>query len=165
MNAIAAVNEKGYIGKNGSLLYSIREDMAYFVRMTKGKCVVMGRKTLLTLPSGKGLKGRRNFVLSRSMTDGEAAERGVTVVRSVEELLRALENEGVSGEEVFVIGGSEIYTLLLPYCDALYITRIADGKEGDASFPTIPSDFSLQKGEPLFSDGYAYSFDVYVRQR
>ncbi|MBQ9369786.1 MAG: dihydrofolate reductase [Clostridia bacterium] len=165
MNAIAAVNEKGYIGRNGTLLYSIPEDMAYFVKMTRGKCVVMGRKTLLSLPGGKGLKNRQNYVLSRAMTEAEALERGVTVVRSPEELLRCLDEAGIPTEEVFVIGGSEIYALLMPYCDTLYITRVLDDAVGDASFPAISGDFTLQKGEPLTSSGYAYSFDIYVRQR
>ena len=165
MNAIAAVNEKGYIGKDGTLLYSIKEDMAYFVKMTKGKCVVMGRKTLSSLPGGKGLRNRRNFVLSRTMTEAEAAERDVTVVRSPEDLFRALREQGIPTEEAFVIGGSEIYSLLLPYCDTLYITRVLDDAVGDAVFPAIPNDFTLKKGEPLTSDGYAYRFDVYVRQR
>jgi len=164
MNAIAAVNEKGYIGRNGTLLYSIPEDMAYFVKMTRGKCVVMGRKTLLSLPGGKGLKNRQNYVLSRTMTEAEAAERGVTVVRSVEELLRALHEQGISTEDVFVIGGSEIYSLLMPQCDTLYITRVSDDAVGDASFPVIPEDFSLQKGDLSTSSGYEYRFDVYVRQ-
>ena len=165
MNAIAAVNEKGYIGRNGTLLYSIPEDMAYFVRMTKGKCVVMGRKTLLSLPGGKGLKNRQNYVLSRAMTEAEALDRGVTVVRSVDELLRALDEAGISTDEVFVIGGSEIYALLLPHCDTLYITRILDDTVGDASFPPIPDTYVLKKGELLTSGGYAYRFDVYAEKR
>ena len=164
MNAIAAVNEKGYIGRNGTLLYSISEDMAYFVKMTRGKCVVMGRKTLLSLPGGKGLKNRQNYVLSRAMTEAEALERGVTVIRSVDELLRALDAASISTEEVFVIGGSEIYALLLPYCDTLYITRVLDGTVGDAFFPAISDTYTLTKGEPLTSGGYTYRFDVYVRE-
>ena len=75
MNAIAAVNLKGYIGKGGDLMYSIKEDLAFFARTTKGKTMVMGRRTLLSLPGGKGLKGRTNIVLSRTMTEKEAAER------------------------------------------------------------------------------------------
>ena len=163
MNAIAAVNEKGYIGKGGTLLYSIPEDMAYFVKMTKGKCVVMGRKTLHSLPNGKGLKGRRNFVLSRSMSAEEAAAAGVTVVSDPEALLSFIREAGIPSEDVFVIGGGEIYKLLLPYCDTLYITRVLDDAIGDVSFPDIPADYTLRKGELLSSGGYEYSFDVYVR--
>ena len=164
MNAIAAVNALQYIGKQGDLLYSIKEDMAFFVAKTRGKTVVMGRKTLLSLPAGKGLKGRKNFVLSRAMSEAEAKEREVTVVRSTEALLAALKEAGIPSEEVFVIGGSEIYKELLPYCDTLYITRVEDKTVGDVSFPDIPSNFSLIKGETKHSDGFDYSFDTYVRQ-
>ena len=164
MNAIAAVNTLNYIGKSGALLYSIREDMAYFVSMTKGKCVVMGRKTLLSLPGGKGLKGRRNYVISRTMTEAEAAERGVTALASPEALLEALDREGIPSEDVFVIGGGEIYSLLLPYCDKLYITRVLSEDVGDVSFPAIPPSFVLHEGEEHFSEGYRYRFDTYVRQ-
>jgi len=165
MNAIAAVNKKGYIGKNDTLLYNIPEDMAYFVKTTRGKCVVMGRKTLLSLPGGKGLKGRKNIVLSRTMSEEEATARDVTVVRSPELLLPLLSEQGIPSEDVFVIGGSEIYTLLLPYCDTLYITRIEDDAVGDVSFPVIPSDYTLTKGERLESSGYVFSFDIYAKQR
>jgi len=165
MNAIAAVNRQGYIGKQGELLYSIREDMAYFVATTRGKAVVMGRKTLLSLPGGKGLKNRRNFVISRTMTEEEAAERGVTVVRTPEALIALLQAENIDTDDVFVIGGGEVYALLMPYCDKLYITRVEDDQTGDVRFPDIPSDFALAKGEKKRSDGYEYSFDLYVRQR
>ena len=166
MNAIAAVNEKGYIGRNGTLLYSIPEDMAYFVKMTRGKCVVMGRKTLLSLPGGKGLKNRQNYVLSRAMTEAEALERGVTVIRSVDELLRALDAAGISTEEVFVIGGSEIYALLLPYCDTLYITRVLREDAGETRFPDIPADFALTEGALQTStSGVSFRFDRYDKLR
>ena len=164
MNAIAAVNTLQYIGKQGNLLYSIKEDMAFFVAKTKGKTVVMGRKTLLSLPGGKGLKGRKNFVLSRSMTAEEAEAANVTVLADPEALLLAIKEAGIPSEDVFVIGGGEVYKLLLPYCDTLYITRVEDKTVGDVSFPDIPSDFSLIKGEMKHSDGFDYSFDTYVRQ-
>ena len=163
MNAIAAVNEKGYIGKGGDLLYSIKEDMAFFVRTTRGKTVVMGRKTLLSLPGGKGLKGRTNIVLSRNMTKEEAESRGAILARSPEEVLSILSSLSIAEESVFVIGGGEIYSLLLPYCKTLYITRVLASDEGDALFPEIPSDFTLIKGETQTADGVSFRFDKYVR--
>lgn len=165
MKAIAAVNEKGYIGKGGDLLYSIKEDMAFFASTTRGKTLVMGRKTLLSLPGGKGLKGRTNVVLSRSMTDAEAEERGVRAVRDVQELFALLSSLGIPEEEVFVIGGGEIYSLLLPYCDTLYITRVLDDAIGEVRFPDIPSDFTLEKGEVKRAGDLSFRFDRYVKVR
>ncbi len=163
MNAIAAVNEKGFIGKNGDLLYSIREDMLYFASVTRGKTLVMGRKTLLSLPGGKGLKGRTNIVLSRNMTEEEAESRSAILARTPEDVFKILSSRSIPEEEVFVIGGGEIYALFLPYCKALYITRVFASDEGDASFPAIPQDFSLIEGEKQNAGGYSFRFDKYVR--
>ena len=165
MKAIAAVNTLGYIGKGGDLLYSIKEDMAYFASATRGKTLVMGRKTLLSLPGGKGLKGRMNILLSRSITESEAAARDVRVVRSVEDLFDLLRTLKIPEEDVYVIGGGEIYQLLLPYCDELLITRILREDVGEIRFPEIPSDFTLIEGELRTADGISFRFDRYVRQR
>ena len=165
MNAIAAVNEKGYIGKGGDLMYSLKEDMAYFVSVTRGKTLVMGRKTLLSLPGGKGLKGRTNILLSRTITEEEARERGVLVARDVKGLFTLLDELKTPADDVFVIGGGEIYSLLLPHCDKLYITRIFASDIGEVRFPEITEDFSLLKGELKHDGDLAYRFDVYVRVR
>ena len=165
MNAIAAVNQKGYIGKGGDLMYSIKEDMAYFVSVTRGKTLVMGRKTLLSLPGGKGLKGRTNILLSRSISDEEAQERNVLVARDVKGLFGLLDALGTPAEDVFVIGGGEIYSTLLPYCDKLYITRIFASDVGEVRFPEIPAEYTLQEGEIQRSGDLSYRFDIYVRTR
>ena len=145
-------------------MYAIKEDLAFFARTTKGKTLVMGRRTLLSLPGGKGLKGRTNIVLSRSMTEEEAAEREVIVVRDVDALFDLLSEIGTPTEEVFVIGGGEIYSLLLPYCDTLYITRVLADDEGEVRFPDITDDFVLTQGEVNRSGALSYRFDTYVRK-
>ena len=165
MKAIAAVNESGYIGKGGDLMYDIKEDLAFFARTTKGKTLVMGRKTLLSLPGGSGLKGRTNIVLSRSMTEEEALSRNVRIARDVKGLFSLLSELKIDQNDLFVIGGGEIYSLLLPYCDTLYITRVLSGEVGEVKFPEITSDFTLTTGEVRHSDSVAYRFDTYVRQR
>lgn len=165
MKAIAAVNLAGYIGKGGDLLYSIKEDMKYFAAVTRGKTLVMGRKTLLSLPGGTGLKGRTNVVLSRSMTEEEATCRGVLIARDVKGLFTLLSQRAISLEDAYVIGGGEIYALLLPYCDTLYITRILREDAGETRFPEIPAEFRLTEGERHESDGVAFRFDRYDRIR
>lgn len=166
MKAIAAVNLAGYIGKGGDLLYSIKEDMKYFATVTRGKTLVMGRKTLLSLPGGTGLKGRTNVVLSRSMTDEEATRRGVLIARDVKGLLALLSRLTISLEDTYVIGGGEIYALLLPYCDTLYITRVLREDEGETRFPEIPAEFALTEGALQTSaSGVSFRFDRYDKLR
>ena len=165
MKAIAAVNLAGYIGKGGDLLYSIKEDMRYFASVTRGKTLVMGRKTLLSLPGGTGLKSRTNVVLSRSMSEEEGKARGVMIARDIKGLFALLSQHAISLEDTYVIGGGEIYALLRPHCDTLYITRILKEDEGETRFPDIPSDFRLTEGEEKESDGVRFRFDRYDRIR
>ena len=165
MRAIAAVNRAGYIGKGGDLMYSIKEDMKYFASVTKGKTLVMGRKTLLSLPGGRGLKGRTNVLLSRTISEQEAEERGVLVARDVKGLFKLLDTLGTPVEDTFVIGGGEIYRELLPYCDTLYITRILSDDVGEVRFPEIPRDFVLTEGTLHSDGGIDYRFDRYDRVR
>ena len=164
MKAIVAINRAGYIGKGGDLMYSISGDMKYFASTTKGKAVVMGRKTLLSLPQGKGLKGRTNILLSRTISDEEAKERNVVVVRDVKGLPSTLKKLGVSEEDTFVIGGGEIYRELLPDCDTLYVTRILRDDVGEVRFPDIPSNFVLTKGKVKTERGVRFRFDRYDRR-
>ena len=122
MNLIAAVDRNWAIGRNGKLLVSIPQDMAYFRQMTTGKVVIMGRKTLESFPKKKPLRNRaENIVITRQM-DYQA--EGATVVHSVEEALNAAARYDT--RDVFVIGGGEVYRSLLPYCDTAYITRATD---------------------------------------
>ena len=128
--AIAAMSANRVIGRDGALPWRLPEDMKFFRAQTTGHPIVMGRKTWDSL--GRPLPGRRNIVLSRTMTPVEGAE----VVRSVEEL-DALGLEG----DVYIIGGAEIYRLLLPRCAAVYLTVLTAEAEGDAFFPEFETDF------------------------
>ena len=87
MNLIVAVDEKWGIGKDGGLLAHLPEDMKYFRETTRGRTVVMGRRTLESFPGGKPLKNRVNMVLSR---DEAYAPEGVRVYQRVEDVLEAL---------------------------------------------------------------------------
>ena len=106
MNLIAAADENWGIGKNGGLLAHISGDMKYFRETTKGKVVVMGRKTLESFPGGKPLKNRVNIVLTQNQ---DFAPEGVTVCHSIEETLETLKQ--YPKEDVFIIGGGMIYIL------------------------------------------------------
>lgn len=128
--AVAAMAANRVIGRDGALPWRLPEDMKFFRTLTTGHPIVMGRKTWDSL--ARPLPNRRNIVLSRTMDAAEGAE----VVRSVEEL-RAL---GLTGD-VFVIGGAEIYRLLMPRCAAVYLTVLTAAAEGDTHFPAFEPDF------------------------
>ena len=116
MKLILAADEKWGIGKDGTLLCNIPQDLAYFRKRTAGMTVIMGRVTLESLPGSKGLPKRRNIVITRKK---DYVAENAEVVSSIEE---AMEKAG-TGDDVMIIGGAEIYRQFLPYCDTCYITR------------------------------------------
>ena len=128
--AVAAMAANRVIGRDGALPWKLPEDMKFFRTLTTGHPIVMGRKTWDSL--GRPLPNRRNIVLSRTMPETAGAE----VVRSLDEL-HAL---GLTGD-VFVIGGAEIYGLLLPQCAAVYLTVLTADAEGDTRLPEFESGF------------------------
>ena len=127
ISIIVAVAQNGVIGDKNSLLWHISEDMRFFKRTTSGHPVIMGRKTYESL--GRPLPNRSNVVISRTMGEIE----GCTVVRSLEEAIALFPAE----EEVFVIGGAQIYAQALPLVDKLYLTIVHRDYEGDTTFPEI----------------------------
>ncbi len=162
MKWIVAADERGGIGKNGGLLVRIPSDMKYFREKTLGKTVIMGRATLETFPGGKPLPHRRNIVLSRTLTESADYE----VCRSVEELLRLVASE--KPDDLFVIGGGQIYDQLLPYCDEAFVTEIRGVYDADTVI-TLPRDLPdwEKSGESgiIEENGVSYSFAVYRRRK
>ena len=112
--AIVAVSKNGVIGKNGGLPWRLKEDLKWFKKITMGHTVLMGRKTWDSLPFP--LPGRKNWVLSRSMKPTDE----VKVFNSYEEVENALGDN----EQLFIIGGSQIYTQTLSICGVIYITEV-----------------------------------------
>ena len=123
---IAAVARNGTIGRDSALPWRLKADLAHFRAVTMGHPVLMGRKTWESL--AKPLPGRRNLVLTRQ--PGYRAQ-GAEVFASADEALAALEGTA----HVFVIGGAEIYRILLQKADTLLLTEIAADVVGDAYFP------------------------------
>ena len=107
ISIIVAVAENGVIGDKNSLLWHISEDLRNFKRITSGHPVIMGRKTFESL--GRPLPNRQNVVISRTTTQIE----GYTVVDSLEAAIALFPQE----EEVFIIGGAQIYALALDIAD------------------------------------------------
>lgn len=131
-HAIVAVCDDWGIGKSGDMLVRNREDMRSFVRHTKGHTVLMGRKTLESFPDAKPLAGRRNIVVSR---DKNYAPEGVEMARSIDEAIKLAGND-----EVWVIGGGQIYEALLPRCAEAIVTKNHCLREADTFFPNLDED-------------------------
>lgn len=132
VNIIAAVDSNWAIGNKNTLLVRIPRDQKMFMEMTSGKVVVMGRKTLESLPQKQPLGNRINIVLS---ADKKYKAKGATVVSSLDELFAELKK--YDSGDIFVIGGESVYRQLLPYCDTAYITKIERVYEADAHFPRL----------------------------
>lgn len=156
LSIIVAIAENGVIGGKNELLWHIPDDLKRFKRITSGHSVIMGRKTFESI--GKPLPNRRNIVITRN------PEFGVDGVEVANSLGAALEMTKIE-DEVFVIGGGEIYRQALPLATKLYITRVNDTYEGDTYFPEIPINewllVSSEKGNPTTGPGY--TFEEYVR--
>ncbi|MCH5196750.1 MAG: dihydrofolate reductase [Oscillospiraceae bacterium] len=159
MTIILVMDNDFAIGKNGGLLYSLPLDMQHFRETTKGAAVVMGRKTYESFPK-RPLPGRENIVLSRNSQKIE----GATVFNDVGEMLSYVKT---LDKKVFVIGGGEIYRLLLPYCDEAIITRVYDSFGGDVFFYDIENDKSwelVECSETLETNGKNIRFMKFVRK-
>ncbi len=124
IKAIVAMAENRVIGNAGTIPWHLPEDFKFFKATTMGHAILMGRKTYDSI--GKPLPGRENIVLSRTMP----VTPGVTVIRSIDEL-----KEPTDGRDLFVIGGEEIYRLLLPRVQELYVTKVPRTIDGDTRFP------------------------------
>jgi dihydrofolate reductase len=153
-----AMDKNRGIGLNNELPWRLPEDLKYFKRVTMGKPIAMGRKTYDSI--GRPLPGRENIVITRRQ--GLTIE-GCTVIHDVKELVKREE------DELFVIGGAEIFKEILPYADRLYITEIYEEFEADTFFPEIDmSDWELIESNPGIKDEknpYDYVFFVYQRKQ
>ena len=163
MNAIAAVSLDWGIGKGNDLLFHIGEDMKRFRALTTGGTVIMGRKTLDSMPEGKPLPRRRNIVLTRQK---DFAREGVETAASVEEVLSLVAGE--DPEKVWVIGGGEIYRQMLPHCRLCYLTRVYARPESDVYFPdldTLPQWQVLRSGAFVSDGTLEYQFIEYISRQ
>ena len=159
MKLIVAVDEKWGIGKNGDLLLSIPDDMQYYRATTRGKVVVMGYTTLLSLPNSKPAPARLNLVLAD--TPGLTIS-GAVVCGSMEQLHRLI--GCFEPDDVFDVGGGSMYRQLLPYCHIAHITKMRFDGEADTYIPNLDelSEWSVKtESEVKEHDGIRYSFVEY----
>lgn len=166
MQLIAAVDRHWAIGMKGQMLVAIPADQKMFRQETMGKVVVMGRKTLKTLPGERPLDGRMNLVLT---TDPDFKIKGADVCHSFEEALAKLEEYKSKGicrdEDIFIIGGQSIYEQFLPYCDTAHITYIDYEYEADTYMVDLEKEgwkVTAVSDEQTFFD-LCYEFRRYTR--
>ncbi len=131
---IVAIAENGVIGRDGDLPWRLASDMKMFRRVTMGKPVIMGRKTFASLP--RPLDGRDTIVITRNQ--GFSAPDAIVVHSLADALTRGRECAARRGvDELFVIGGADIFREALPLAQRMYLTRVHAAPGGDISFPEI----------------------------
>lgn len=155
---ILAMDKNRLIGKGNQLPWKLPADLAYFKKLTMGHTVVMGRKTFESI--GKPLPGRKNVILTRNIN---FFANGCIVINSLDDVLKLGELE-----DIFVIGGAELYSLFLPYAQSLYITEIEHSFQGDTYFNAIDlNEWEIQykeAGEKNEENPYKYYFVKYNRK-
>jgi len=160
ISLIAAIGKNNELGKGNTLLWSMPADMKYFREKTAGHPVIMGRKTFESI--GKALPKRRNVVITRDKT---YLRDSVDVVHSLEAALKLFPNKK---EEIFIIGGAEIYQQSMKIADRLYITHVnAEDKKADAFFPEIIpivwNEISHEEHKKDDNNPFSYTFSIYER--
>lgn len=158
ISLIFAMDENRLIGKDNAMPWHLPNDLQYFKQTTMGKPVIMGRKTYESI--GRPLPGRRNIILTRQP---DYTVDGCEVIHSLDDL-KAFQN---TPDEVFCIGGAEIYKALIPYADKIYLTQIHATFDGDTHFPEIdPEKWKVVSSEEGIVDEknrYAHTFLVLER--
>ena len=148
---IVAIARNFAIGKNNELLFHLPNDLKRFRKITLGHAVIMGKRTLFSLPNGP-LPNRRNIIITD--VPGETFERCETVY-SIDEAVEAVRNE----DEAFVIGGGMIYRQFFPIAGKLYLTLAHKDFDADTFFPEINFDeWSEIAREDLFDEKNNFSY-------
>ncbi len=153
ISIIVAIAENGVIGNNNQLIWHIPGDLKRFKALTMGHHIVMGRKTWESI--GRPLPGRKSIVVSRN---GNYSVEGAEVVNSLNDAISMASGD----DEIFIIGGGELYLQALPIANRLYLTKVHRSFEGDVSFPEINmaewKEMHSEKGKPTETDGLEYTY-------
>lgn len=156
---IAAAAENNALGKDNDLLWHLPEDFKRFKQITSGHYIIMGRKTFESFP--KPLPNRTHIIITRQ--EDYLAE-GCLVVHSLEEAMEI----APQNEEVFIIGGAQIYKQALPFADKIDLTRVHIELDADAFFPEFnTSEWNLVFSEKHFKDEkhqYDFTFETYIKK-
>lgn len=161
IRAIVSITDDWAIGRDGRLAVTNKADMRHFKETTMGGTLVMGRKTLDSLPGGRALPGRRNIVLTR---DESFSREGVEVARGIGDVCRLVSAD----ENVWIIGGESVYRAFLPLCSECLVTYHETGCPGaDAWFPNL-DDLPIWamgpvRGGGVTEAGVPFEYRVYTQ--
>lgn len=161
VSLIVAASDNNVIGKDNWMPWDLPAELAYFRNVTRGKTVIMGRKTYDAV--GRPMPNRHNIIVSRNK---DLTIPTVDIVSSIEEALELAKKDHM--DEVFVIGGEQIYRLAMPYADRIYLSRVHITVEGgEAFFPAFDaSQWTLTRNaryEPDAENNVAYTIMVYEK--
>jgi dihydrofolate reductase len=160
ISLIVAISENNIIGRDGRLPWRLSADLKRFKRLTMGHHLVMGRKTFESI--GRLLPGRTTVVLTRN-TDYRV--EGAIVAQDFASALARISGD----DEIFVIGGREVYRIALPHGSRMYVTAVHANLDGDTLFPDVQWDGWAMIEDVRFSadekNDYDYSFRIYERIR
>ncbi|HKC66702.1 MAG TPA: dihydrofolate reductase [Bacteroidia bacterium] len=163
LSIIVAVAQNNVIGKNNTLIWNLPADMKFFKEKTKGHVIITGRKNYESIPEKfRPLPDRINVVITRQ-ADYKAP--GAIVVPSIEAAIEYVKQHHAN-EEIFIIGGAEIYKQTIAICNKIYLTRIHHSFEGDAFFPELTADWKLIHSEDISPDEknkYPFAFQTWIR--
>ncbi len=161
LKILVAFDENRVIGKNNALIWHLPADLKRFKALTTGHVIIMGRKTFESI--GRPLPNRTTVVISRQQ---DLKIEGVILAHSVEEAI--LKAKSISRDDIFIVGGAEIYQLSLPLADQILVTQLHDIFEGDAFFPEISSDMweiaEQERGITDEQNAYQFSYLTYTRK-
>ncbi|MEG1634373.1 MAG: dihydrofolate reductase [Rikenellaceae bacterium] len=158
ISIIVAIAQNGVIGDQNRLIWHISEDLKYFKALTTSHTIIMGRKSYQSI--GKPLPNRRNIIVSRN-PDFKA--EGCLVATSITDAIDLCKGE----DEIFIIGGGEIYRQSLEKANRLYITEIDHAYDGDTHFPMINKSIWKECSRKSFPRGekYEYPFDFVIYEK
>lgn len=154
---IVAMDDDRGIGKDGAIPWHIPADLKRFKALTTGHPIVMGRKTWESI--GRPLPERTNIVITR---DSKFTAEGCVVTHSLDGAIVAAA-DAPGADEIFIIGGAEIYALALPQTERIYLTHVSGKFEADTFFPTFAESFHEVRSETLDADGKTVRFVDYER--
>lgn len=152
LSIIVAVASDGAIGRANDLLWHLPADLKRFKELTTGHTILMGRKTFESLPRGP-LPNRRNIIISRSLP----AQPGAEVYPTIQQAMEAC----ASDEEVFIIGGGEIYRQLLPDTEQIYLTRVqASFPDAEVFFPELDPTEWIEEAREVYPRDKRNEYDT-----
>lgn len=163
ISLIAARTQNGVIGKNNDLPWHLPDDMKYFMQTTSSHYVVMGRKNYDSIPEKfRPLPNRTNIVITRQV--GFAADK-CTVVHSLDDAIQLAEKN--NQQELFIIGGAEIYQLAMPFANRLYLTEIQTELHGDTYFPTFDKTGwkEISRKHHAIDERHRFAFDFVIYEK